>query len=137
MNQERQELRETALENIRYYEQAVRGYELEIEHSKNRIKEEKAQLEKLKEETWWGDSVSLSQVKDGDIGVIFSWGAVSEYIGYVVQRCGEDLIRIGYGKGFSWPKMFSGESLLLNEQVFRIQIIKNPSIFSDGKYYKP
>jgi len=47
--------------------------------------------------------IPATQLEDGQIGVIVSWGAGNEhYCGRVVQRFDKDLITLGAGSGNGW-----------------------------------
>lgn len=53
------------------------------------------------------DSVSVLQMKDGDIALITEWSTyddiiTSRYEGRIVQRYGNSLISIGMNKGCVW-----------------------------------
>jgi hypothetical protein len=56
------------------------------------------------------DSIPLSEMKDGQIGVITKWENCTQYIGRVVQRYGNDLIIVGMPKCYGWAFLFKADT---------------------------
>jgi len=128
MNKEDQELKECILENLNYFEKQLKTHQFEVEFCKREIEEEKTRLKKLEEKynEEWEDSIPLSQMKDGDLGVITHWDILTVYVGEVVQRHGNNLVRIGYPLADSWPDAFkeNGIYTLTHNPKFRVKLVK-------------
>lgn len=63
--------------------------------------------------------VSVYSMKDGEIGIITSWGGPA-YVGRIVQRHGDKLITIGQDSGKSWGGFFEASMPRLDGYLVRI-----------------
>lgn len=72
-------------------------------------------------------SISIMDMKDGQIAEIVNW-IYDEYPGYIVQRFGDGLVRIGHKRGDSWPNIFI--NLKDKEQInkCRVKILPNGTL---------
>lgn len=52
------------------------------------------------------NSVSVLDMKDGDIAIITEW-VHGSHIGDIVQRYKYDLVCLGKGSEYSWPNLFN------------------------------
>ncbi len=56
------------------------------------------------------ESVSIDDMKDGDMAVIVHWSSYPQFVDYVVQRSGNMLILLGVPSGRSFGSFFDTPS---------------------------
>jgi hypothetical protein len=66
------------------------------------------------------DSIPLSEMKDGQIGIITEWADYQKYAGRIVQRYDNILIALGRSSGSSWSRIFAECS-----EHHRVRLLQN------------
>jgi hypothetical protein len=54
--------------------------------------------------------ICVKAMNDGDIGEVIQWGTNREYIGAVVQRYQDNLVRLGHTWRQGWPDILKSDS---------------------------
>jgi hypothetical protein len=78
-------------------------------------------------------TIPVSKMKDGQIGVITSWGDYPQYIGRGVQRFGDDLLSLRRPVGGAWSNWFGST---VSKDVHRVRLVDESQPFqvdADGK----
>jgi len=57
------------------------------------------------------NGIPVCDMNDGDIAVIVAW-TQAEYVGHIVQRCGNALITLGKPEGHRWSDCFRPGDLI-------------------------
>jgi hypothetical protein len=52
-------------------------------------------------------SLSIDHMQDGDVAITTDFDSDPDYIGKVVQRYGNHLVRLGFASGKSWENFFA------------------------------
>ena len=64
--------------------------------------------------------VSVTEMKDGDIAIITDWPG-GGYVGWIVQRYGDDLITVGDNWGHGWSLFFKDD----HSKQCRVRILES------------
>jgi len=63
------------------------------------------------------NTICVNDMKDGDIAIIRKWG-ISDYVGCIVQRYENNLIRLGENSGKGWSDVLN-----YRNENFRVEIL--------------
>lgn len=63
-------------------------------------------------------SINISEMLDGDIGIITKWCSDGDHIGEIVQRFGNALVSLGRGVHAGWPGFFEDSCIIYKSGEF-------------------
>jgi len=64
--------------------------------------------------------VNVTEMKDGNIAIITDW-PVGKYVGWIVQRYGDNLATLGVNSKWGWSSFFKGD----HSKQFRVRILES------------
>jgi hypothetical protein len=69
--------------------------------------------------------ICISEMKDGDIGIITSWSHVTDlYKGTIVQRYDQGIILLGRPSGESFASILAVQNLKENFKTHRVRLLQ-------------